>query len=400
VTVAPPEVLSPTARRAFRRALPWIVLAAILLLVMVVLVVAGQTGRGSEDRLAADNPGPDGAQAVAEVLRQQGVDVTVATDLKAALGAVRDPDDTTVLLSDPRELLDSEQRVRLQGAAVDLVLVEPSFSTLQDLAPGVSLAGTTDDTLRADCDLPAVRAAGGVAGRRMLLYRAAGSADARSCLRSGDGAALVRLDVDGTRTTVLGAGDALSNGRITDAGDAALALRLLGRHGALVWYLPGPADLDAQAQPAQSLAELTPAWVTPLAVLLLLGLVAAAIWRGRRLGRIVVENLPVTVRARETMEGRARLYEKADARGHALDALRIGTVERLAGILGLPRAATVDDVIAATSAATGRDPAEVARILLSAVPAGDAELVALSDALLRLERACAPLEAVRKDPIR
>jgi hypothetical protein len=380
------EVESPTARRTLRRALPWIVLAAVVVLVVVVLAVAGQAGRGSTDRLAADNPGPAGAQAVAEVLRQRGVRVTLATDLPSALGAVRDSADTTLLVYDRDELLSPDQRARLQDAAADLVLVEPSFSTLSDLAPGVGLAGRTDQTLHADCDLPAVRAAGAVEAQGALLYRATTATDAQSCLRSGDGAALVRLDVDGTRTTVLGAGDALSNGRIASAGDAALALRLLGQHHALVWYLPGIADLDAQGQPAQSLAELTPAWVTPLAVLLLLALLAAAVWRGRRLGRVVVENLPVTVRARETMEGRARLYEKANARGHALDALRVGTVQRLAGILGLPRTATVDDVIAATSAATGRDAADLARVLLDAHPAGDAELVALSDALLRLER--------------
>ena len=391
MTMAPPRasedaVESPTAGRAFRRALPWLVLVVAVLVVTVILVIAAEAGTASRDRLAADNPSPDGAQAVAEVLRQQGVSVTIATDLRAALGAVHDHDDTTVLLFDPDELLDAEQHTRLQAAAADLVLVEPSFSTLADLAPGVNLAGSTTDVLHADCDLPAVRAAGSVAGDRIQLYRADGSSNPTACLRTDDGTALVRLDVDGTRTTVLGAGDALENGQITRAGDAALALRLLGQHRHLVWYLPGLADVAAQGDQAQSLADLTPPWVTPLAVLLLLALVAAAVWRGRRLGHVVVENLPVTVRARETMEGRARLYEKANARGHALDALRVGTVDRLAVLLGLPRTASVADVVAATSAATRRDAGEISRLLVGVEPTGDAELVAFSDALLRLER--------------
>ena len=65
-------------------------------------------------------------------------------------------------------------------------------------------------------------------------------------------------------------------------------------------------------------------------ILLLLVFLAAAFWRGRRLGPLVVENLPVVVRASETMEGRARLYQKSSARLHALDALRIGAIQRLA----------------------------------------------------------------------
>ena len=106
-------------------------------------------------------------------------------------------------------------------------------------------------------------------------------------------------------------------------------------------------------------------------------------------GPIVVENLPVVVRASETMEGRARLYSRAKARLRALDALRIGTVDRLARAVGLPRTATVDEVISAVSALTGRDRAGVAAVLLDATPHTDAELVRLSDELLALAAAVA-----------
>jgi hypothetical protein len=89
------------------------------------------------------------------------------------------------------------------------------------------------------------------------------------------------------------------------------------------------------------------------------------------------------------MQGRARLYEKSSARLRALDALRIGAVERLARACGLPRVATVDDVIAAVAAVTRADPADVRRILIDAAPASDRELVRLSDELLTLERTVA-----------
>jgi hypothetical protein len=93
----------------------------------------------------------------------------------------------------------------------------------------------------------------------------------------------------------------------------------------------------------------------------------------------------VVVRASETMEGRARLYDRADARLHALDALRIGAVSRLARTCGLPRTATVTEVVDAVAALAGRDRAAVAGILIDREPATDAELVRLSDELLALE---------------
>ncbi len=115
--------------------------------------------------------------------------------------------------------------------------------------------------------------------------------------------------------------------------------------------------------------ELQAPWTLPLTVLLLLVALAAAVWRWRRFGPLVIENLPVVVRAGETMEGRARLYERGSARLHALDALRIGTVTRLARLCSLPRTASVEEVVDAVAALTGRNRAEVAALLVDDEPA-------------------------------
>ena len=135
-----------------------------------------------------------------------------------------------------------------------------------------------------------------------------------------------------------------------------------------------------------TIAELTPSWVGSVSTLLIIVALVAAFWRGRRLGPLVVENLPVVVRASETMEGRARLYQKGAARLRALDSLRIGAVSRVATLCGLPRLSTVDDVIAAVARATARDPADIRSLLLTAEPRTDRDLVRLSDELLELEQ--------------
>jgi hypothetical protein len=198
---------------------------------------------------------------------------------------------------------------------------------------------------------------------------------------------VVGIDRQGGTATVVGASDALTNGTIAQHGNAAFALTLLGRHPQLVWYLPTSADLLTETPP--TLGELSPDWVLPAVALVALTALAAAVWRGRRFGPLIVENLPVTVRANETMQGRARLYEKSSARLRAIDALRIGAVERIARACGLPRVATVDDVVLAASAVTGAAETEVRRILVDGRPATDRDLVRLSDELLVLERSVA-----------
>ena len=63
------------------------------------------------------------------------------------------------------------------------------------------------------------------------------------------------------------------------------------------------------------------------------------LWRGRRLGRLVPEPLPVVVRAVETTEGRARMYRRSRAHGRAAATLRAATLARLRDRTGLPRGA-------------------------------------------------------------
>src|SRR5690606_15192115 len=135
----------------------------------------------------------------------------------------------------------------------------------------------------------------------------------------------------------------LTNEQIGLNGNAALALWLLGATDELIWYQSNIADATVPGAP--TIGELTPAWVSAAIVLFGLTIVALALWKGRRFGPLVVENLPVTVRASETMEGRARLYEKSSSRMHALDTLRVGAISRLATLTGIGRNATVDDVV-------------------------------------------------------
>ncbi len=372
-------ITTPTVRRVVRRSLYWgAVTAGLLVLGLILISINGATR--IVERWGADETAPLGSRAVVDVLRDAGVDVVVTGQLSDTLAALDEPG-TTLFVGDARGILDDEQWPQLLGVADHLVLAEPSQLALDALGIDALTAGP----LSAGAALELVAECRVAAAVRAETIRAAGigysTIDGEICFDAGEtGAALVELEVDGRLVTVLGAGSVLQNGEITRAGNAALALGLLGQHETLVWYQPTPADLSSP-----SFSELTPDWVNPVAWLALLVGLAAAFWRGRRFGPVVIENLPVVVKTTETMEGRARLYAREGSRLRAIDALRVGTLRRIAEGLALGRASGVDDIISAVAGITGRDVAALRELLVGREPASDRELVELSDRLLELE---------------
>ncbi|MFC9063080.1 DUF4350 domain-containing protein, partial [Streptomyces sp. NPDC057074] len=113
----------------------------------------------------------------------------------------------------------------------------------------------------------------------------------------------------------------------------------------------------------------------------------AALWRARRLGPLVPERLPVAIRASETVEGRARLYRKANARDRAAAALRSATRTRLAPLVGVPvsQAHAPESLLPALSAHLHGDGQSLHALLFGPPPGDDTALIALADQLDALE---------------
>lgn len=380
----PPPTVTPH-RSPVRGVLIGVAIGIVFVLVAVLVFAVTRTPERGEDYLSPTSGSPVGARAVVNVLRDQGVDVETASSLAEVRELGVDPSATTIMIYDYYLVLGSEQREELLGLADRVVVIDPWDDELADFAPGVELnLEAPADVYPADCDLPAAVKAEEVDANPYAYDVSDADNDVTGCFENDDDTyAVVQTETQGTEVVLVGFSGAFTNGSILDAGNAAFALNLLGEDETLVWYLPDLGELDSgDIDTPQSL---TPPWVTPVIVLLLFLTLVAGVWRGRRLGPLVAEKLPVIVRSNETMEGRARLYERAGAREHALDALRIGTISRLATTCGLPRRSTVDEVIDAVVALTGRDREEVSDLLVDRIPTGDAALLKLSDDLLLLE---------------
>ena len=170
---------------------------------------------------------------------------------------------------------------------------------------------------------------------RSAGYHGTGGGPVTGCFPgTGDPSAALVARVDrAVPTYVLGGVDVLTNDRVDDADNAAVALRLLGQGDRLVWYVP---DLrDVAAGDAGSLRAQLPGGLVPALWLLAVAVLATMLWRGRRLGPLVVEPLPVVVKAVESTRGRGRLYARVRDRPHAAGILRAATRRRLAARLRL-----------------------------------------------------------------
>jgi hypothetical protein len=165
-----------------------------------------------------------------------------------------------------------------------------------------------------------------------------------------------------------------------------VALRLLGQDQRLVWYVPSLDDLTGDD--GVSLQTLLPRFVRPGLALLAVAMVTLILWRGRRLGALATEPLPVVVRAVETTRRLGRLYRRSGDRGHAAESLRRAARARLAERLRLGSTIAPDVLVAEVARRTGRAQEDVQRLLGpgGGVPSSDRDLITLGRQLTELDR--------------
>lgn len=351
-----------------------LIVGGLVVAIAVVLVANSSERRGGE--LDPANPDPSGAQALARVLADQGVDVTVVRDAEAL--EAEDVDGATVLVTSTDLLGESTiGRLRTHTREATVVLVEPGVGTTQafgidDLPFPVAL----DDPLPARCADPTYA---GLA----LEVDAASAYPARGCFRGPHGA-LVSEPRDGL--VLFGAGEALSNDQVLRADNGAVALRTLGQEDRLVWYVPTLEDLVGDD--GVSLATLLPEWLRPALWMTVVATIALLLWRARRLGALATEPLPVVVKAIETTRSRGRLYRRAGDRAHAAEALRGAARVRAADRLGLGAQTDTDILVRDLARRTGLPLPEVEALLgpSAPVPTTDHDLITLANRLAELDR--------------
>ena len=126
----------PPAARV-RRWRPFILAVGLLLIVTVVVNLLKP--QHSDRPLAIDNPGRNGAQALARLLRDEGVSVETVRSTDAAVRSAG-PNTTVVLLNAGD--LDNHEREELSGAGADIVVLGALHQDLTGLSEPAGLTAS------------------------------------------------------------------------------------------------------------------------------------------------------------------------------------------------------------------------------------------------------------------
>ena len=372
------SAVGPTVVARWRSA-RW-VLIALVVVVGVATLSTYLTAPRPGGAMDPESTSPGGARALVTILRERGVDVVAAGDIAAVERAAR-PD--TLILVVQTLYLSDDLLHRLAALPGDRLLVEPVSRTREELAPQIRVDGTTTfgDT-RPDCDLREATRAGQVQFGPTAAYRAIGNTPVTRCY----GGALARYAADGREVTVVSTSSFMTNSGLLNEGNAALAMNLAGSHPRVIWYAPQHSEGDSESGGEATLFDLIPDRVNWIVLQLFLVVALVAVWKGRRIGPLVAEQLPVVVRASETVEGRGRLYRSRRARDRAADALRTAALQRMTPRLGVGHDAAPAAVAQTVAERCGLHPQAVAHTLFGPPPANDPDLVILAHELDNIER--------------
>jgi hypothetical protein len=366
----------------WRRTRAWLLICLVIVIAGIVIGVLDQPPGNSY--LSPASTAGSGSHALADVLTGLGHQVTMVTSTSSAAGAATAG--TTLVITSPVNL-SRPQLTALAKVHASVLLVEPDGAALTAFGSGlrIDLAGVPVASTPAVCRLRAAVLAGSAdMGGITLTVPGRPGGGIQQCYPVGGHPSLVQLSLRGRLVTVLGTGAPLTNDALASQGDAALAIDLMPSHR-IVWLVPPPSAAVTAAGP-RSFYSLVPLGAYLVAIQLAVALLLAVAWRARRLGPLVAEPLPVVVRAAETVEGHARLYQSRRARARAADALRQALISRVSPLAGLPVTASRDAVVAALAPRTTLEQARVAQLLYGPAPESDRALVDLARDLDEFER--------------
>jgi hypothetical protein len=375
----PDSAVGPTVTQRWR-SIRWVLLALVVI-IGVAMLSTYLTAPRPGGPMDPESTSPQGARALVTILREHGVDVIAAGDIAAVENAARP--DTLILVAQTFYLFDDDLLRRLAVLPGDRLLVEPVSRTREELAPQIRLSGnTTFGDSKPDCDLREATRAGSAQFGLVDGYEAAGNVPVARCY----GGALIRYSHNGREVTVVSTADFMTNSGLLKQGNAALAMNLAGSHPRLIWYAPQHSEGGDESGGGAGIVDFIPDQVGWMVLQLCLVVALLAVWKGRRIGPLVAEQLPVVVRASETVEGRGRLYRSRRSRDRAAQALRTAALQRMTPRIGLGHDAEPPAVVMAVAERCGSPPQAVAHILFGPTPASDPDLVNLAHELDDIER--------------
>ncbi|HEU5151076.1 MAG TPA: DUF4350 domain-containing protein [Iamia sp.] len=356
--------------------------AVVLLALVAILVLSNpRQDRYSLPPLAPRGTGPDGTAALVALLRQEGADVRVGglpdgrDDIVLQLRETLSGDAAGTL----RRWVDDGGTLVVTDLDADLAATNEGFGIPVD-RPGECPLRALDDVALVEPRLPAAIDVGpGEVG----CFRS-------TELGSDDAGLHVRAEGAG-RVVTLAMPTLLTNEALDREDNAVLAVALLAPADGVDVRILDPHRFlgdDGEVGDGTVLGAL-PLRGSQAVTQLVIAFLAWGLIRARRLGRPVVEELPVPLPASDLVLASGHLLDRNGDAGDAAERLRRRARRDLGVTLGLGPDPAPDELAAALRSRAGTD-AELAHAALLAPVVDEAGLVATSAHLDRLRRELSP----------
>lgn len=367
----------------------WIGVGVLVAVGVAVLLITPDEGLSPFD---AESSKPDGYRGIALLLADVGVEVrTAEIDADSGEEPVMSGGSGYGIVVPVEEYLGAAARNALEDAARSGATVVVSgtegFLAISDSALTRSQAAPVP---RGFCDIAALESLESIDDIDGFSLGAAGAAQV--CFESGLGPLVTSRAVGDGTIVELASPYLWANSRLQpdkeDGGQALdngpMAVALLGGLDTVTFIVPTPPP-DFLGDGSRSPIELMPLPVK-MALLQAIGaFVIYAMWKGRRLGRPVSEEMPVEIAGSELTEAVGGLLRRSGSPGSAAEVLRCETHRELSRSLGVPLGGDPAALVSAVAARSGRDPGALHALLFGGAISTTEDLISLSRSLDELE---------------
>lgn len=398
---------SPVAGDGSARAGRGVWIAAVLIVVAFAVVIVLSGRQTSARPFDVTSSAPDGYRAIAILLRERGAHLTTTSADRMRRHPPGPGDVLVIPVPDLLTIVEYRSARDAAGNGALVVLGSPRRSTSGPGEEGgvpMGWTGAVSSRSLADmaaeprdpgrCDIARLDGLGPIDVLPAEPVEVGRSGEQRSCYGDDVTADVVEERVGDGSVITLGSPYRWSNARLQPAKEAggqpldnaALALRLLGPSadgataGTSITFVDPVPTGGVAPDGTRSPLELLPTGVKLAVLQLVVAFVLYAWWRGRRLGSVVVERMPVQIAGSELVVAVGDLLRRRGTPQRAADVLRRDARSGLARRFGVPSDAAPNTLVEVVASRTGRDPGDLAAVLLDA-PVDSAE------ALLRLAQA-------------
>jgi len=351
-----------------RRGVLWVGLIAVAI---IGLAVVGRSGRRSAEPLAPDSTSPRGMRGLVLLAESFGADVDIIDGAPAADRAVAFMPSDNFGRTDTSAM---SQWIRNGGI---LVVTDPQSSFVPKLGGPLSTGAVSQSKIAAgDCTVGALARAATISVDDAFAFRS--PSGATHCFTVGTDAVIVAIP-DGRGTVVaVGGSSMFQNSNLDEADNAVVAVSLLApKQGTKVAFVRGP-SLGAGDETLWGLIRPGIRYgFLQIAIAFLL----FAIWRGRRLGRPVLEIPRIEIEGSELITAVGHLLERTNSPTYAAAVLRADTRREIARRVGGARADDPEGLALVLDARMGADRDRVRALLIDTPVRDENELVALAQQL-------------------